>query len=78
MRRKRNLKFLDAAAVEGIVGFSRWTIWRHEAAGNFPRSLKIGNKRLWVEREIYKWMRERVHERDARVQERTLRVARFP
>jgi predicted DNA-binding transcriptional regulator AlpA len=60
------VRFIDSRATEQRVGASRWTLWRWERDGRFPRSISLGTKRVWVEDEVDTWMRERIAERDAR------------
>ena len=60
------LRFIDAAEVEDRVGFSRWTAWRWEREDRFPKSMKIGSLRMWIESEVREWMEAQVAERDAR------------
>ena len=47
-----------------IVGLSDATIWRMEAAGNFPRRLKLGGNSVgWLESEILDWIEKKAAER---------------
>jgi predicted DNA-binding transcriptional regulator AlpA len=56
-------RFTGARETERRVALSRWTLWRMEADGRFVTSVKVGNKRLWVESEVEDWMRARIAER---------------
>jgi len=58
-----SIRFVGARENERKVGLSRWTLWRKEVAGTFPKSIKVGNKRLWIESEVDEWMRSRIAER---------------
>jgi predicted DNA-binding transcriptional regulator AlpA len=57
------LAFMGARTTEQTVALSRWTIWRMEDRGEFPKSIKIGSKRVWIKSEVLAWMAERVAER---------------
>jgi predicted DNA-binding transcriptional regulator AlpA len=57
------LRFIGPRRAEEKTGLSRWTLWRKENDGTFPKSMKVGNKRLWIETEIEDWMRARIAER---------------
>lgn len=47
------------------VGLSRSQVYRLEAAGNFPRRLKIGSRAsAWLEHEIAGWISERADARE--------------
>ena len=46
------------------TGLSSPTIWRKEAAGDFPRRLKLGSRSVgWLESEIDGWVRDRAANR---------------
>lgn len=63
----RMLQFRDLADRKGI-GYSRTHIDRLEAAGQFPKRVKLGEGRYaavaWVEDEVDAFLRERIAERD--------------
>ena len=42
-------------------------IYANIAAGKFPRPIKVGKASLWVEREIDRWIADRIAERDRAV-----------
>lgn len=50
--------------VIGLTGLSRATIYRHMAAGHFPRNFKIGTVASgWLEAEVRSWISERAMSR---------------
>jgi predicted DNA-binding transcriptional regulator AlpA len=57
------LRFIDSKTTEDRTGTSRWTLWRWEEEGKFPRSIKLKNKRVWIESEVLAWMQKRIAER---------------
>ncbi len=57
------LRFLGSKENERLTALSRWTLWRMEGAGTFPKSIKVGSKRLWIESEVRAWMAARIAER---------------
>jgi prophage regulatory protein len=61
---KQGVRFIGSRVTEGKVALSRWTVWRMEAEGRFPRSIRIGHKRVWIESEVEAWMAERIASRD--------------
>jgi predicted DNA-binding transcriptional regulator AlpA len=58
-----DIRFIGARETERLVALSRWTCWRKEAEGTFPKSIKVGSKRVWLESEVKTWMSERIAER---------------
>jgi prophage regulatory protein len=46
------------------VGLSRPAIYKHIAAGTFPRPIKIGSASAWVGSEISGWIDARISERE--------------
>jgi len=47
--------------VRTITGASRSTIYALEAAGKFPRRVKLGMRAVaWIESEVQAWIAERV------------------
>ena len=60
-------RLIGAREVERMIGVSRWSVWRYERAGLFPRSIRVGppgSARLWVESEILEWLARKLAERD--------------
>lgn len=57
------VRLIGAATTGDRTGLSRWTLWRHEAAGKFPRHIKVGTKTLWIESEVNAWIAARIAER---------------
>lgn len=57
------IRFIGSRAAEEKTANSRWTLWRLEQQGAFPRSMRIGGKRFWVADEVESWMQARVAER---------------
>jgi prophage regulatory protein len=54
------LKVLRLKDLISITGLSRVTIWRLELAGNFPRRVQLGPRRVgWVESEVSNWIQSR-------------------
>ncbi len=46
------------------VPFSSATLWRTIAAGDFPKPIRIGKRRVaWLQTEIDDWLAERMEER---------------
>jgi prophage regulatory protein len=60
-------RFLRLPAVIEATGLSRPTIYRHMAAGRFPRPVKLLGERAvaWPEAEVAAWQKARIGERDA-------------
>jgi prophage regulatory protein len=51
------LRLLRFAAVRGLTGLSRSTIWRLEHAGAFPRRIRISlNVVAWLENDVVAWI----------------------
>ena len=47
------------------VGLSRQEIWRRRRAGDFPKPVKLGTRRIaFLKSEIEAWIADRVAERD--------------
>ena len=60
------MRILRRKALIPKVGYSAATIDRLEAAGLFPRRLKLGaNSVGWLESEVEAWIKQRVAKRDA-------------
>jgi prophage regulatory protein len=51
------------------ITYSRYQLYRLEAAGRFPRRVAIGENRVaWVESEIDEWIKNKIRERDAAIE----------
>jgi prophage regulatory protein len=60
------MKLLSKKAVREKVLYSPAHIARLEAAGQFPKRVRLGQGRVgWVDEEIEDWLRQRIAERDA-------------
>ncbi len=60
------MRVLTKKAVSSRICYSGNHIDRMEAAGRFPRRVKLGPNRVgWLESEIDDWIADRVRERDA-------------
>ncbi len=60
------MRILRRKALIPKVGYSAATIDRLEAAGLFPRRLKLGPNSIgWLEAEVEAWIKQRVAKRDA-------------
>jgi len=60
------MRLLSKKAVRETVIYSPQHIARLEAAGQFPKRVRLGPGRVgWVEEEVQAWLRERVSRRDA-------------
>ena len=61
------MKFLKKKAVCELVSYSPAHVDRLEAAGLFPKRVRLGQQRVaWVEQEVRDWMTERMNERKPR------------
>lgn len=61
------MKLLSKKEVRGKVLYSPAHIARLEAAGLFPKRVRLGVGRVgWVDEEIENWLRQRIAERDGR------------
>jgi prophage regulatory protein len=58
------MRFLSKRQVRELISLSFTQIDRLEAAGKFPKRLRIGFRVVWVEDEVLEWMRERIHDRE--------------
>ena len=55
-----NLPFLTMKEVCALTGYSRTHIYRREAAGTFPRRVKLGpNSIRFLKIEIWAWVKSR-------------------
>jgi prophage regulatory protein len=56
---------LRISAVKIRTGFSRATIYRRIAEGEFPVQVSLGARAVgWVESEVEEWLAHRIAERD--------------
>lgn len=59
------MRILSKKALRELVLYSPQHIARLEAAGNFPKRVKLGPSRVgWVESEVMEWLAARIAERD--------------
>jgi prophage regulatory protein len=59
-------RMLSKRQVTALVLYSSQHIARLEAAGQFPKRVKLGNNRVgWVEAEVQDWLQQRIDARDA-------------
>jgi prophage regulatory protein len=59
------MRLLSKKAVRETVLYSPQHIARLEAAGQFPRRVRLGPGRVgWIEQEVQDWLKERVSRRD--------------
>lgn len=60
------MKLLKKKEVAALVSYSLAHIDRLEAAGLFPKRVRLGQARVaWVDEEVLEWVRLRVAERDS-------------
>lgn len=60
------MRMLSKRQVKDLVLYSPQHIARLEAAGQFPKRVKIGNNRVgWIEAEILEWIQQKIDARDA-------------
>ena len=59
------MRILSKQQVRELVLYSPQHVARLEAAGKFPKRVKLGQCRVgWVEREVLEWLQTRIQERD--------------
>lgn len=59
------MKILSKRQVKELVLYSPQHIARLEAAGQFPKRVRLGANRVgWVEAEVQDWLQERLDRRD--------------
>ena len=59
------MRLLSKRQVKELVLYSPQHVARLEAAGQFPKRVKLGQNRVgWVEAEVLEWLRERIEARD--------------
>ena len=60
------MRMLSKRQVKELVLYSPQHIARLEAAGKFPRRVKLGSNRVgWVEDEVLDWLQAKIDARDA-------------
>ena len=59
------MRFLSKKQVKELVLYSFAHIDRLEAAGKFPKRVRLGQNRVgWVESEIIEWIKRKIWKRD--------------
>jgi len=59
------MKLLSKRQVSELVLYSPQHIARLEAAGKFPKRVKIGNNRVgYIEQEVFDWLQDKIDKRD--------------
>ncbi len=59
------MRILSKRQVKELVLYSSQHVARQEAAGQFPKRVRLGANRVgWVEDEILDWLRERIDRRE--------------
>ncbi|MCB0827009.1 MAG: AlpA family phage regulatory protein [Armatimonadetes bacterium] len=59
------MKLLSKRQVRELVLYSPQHIARLEAAGQFPKRVKLGNCRVgWIESEVLEWLQEKIDARN--------------
>ena len=59
------MRILSKRQVKDLVLYSPQHIARLEAAGKFPRRVRLGQNRVgWVEGEVLEWLQSRIDARD--------------
>lgn len=59
------MRLLSKKQVRDLVLYSPQHIARLEAAGRFPKRVRLGQCRVgWVESEVLEWLEARIRERD--------------
>ena len=59
------MRMLSKRQVTQLVLYSPAHIARLEAAGQFPKRVKLGNNRVgWVEQEVLDWLQTKIDARD--------------
>jgi prophage regulatory protein len=58
------MRMLSKRQVRELVLYSPAHITRLEAAGSFPKRVKLGPSRVgWIEQEVLDWLQERIKQR---------------
>ncbi|MCE2491835.1 MAG: AlpA family phage regulatory protein [Alphaproteobacteria bacterium] len=59
-------QLIDKKELKNLIKYSPQHIARLEAAGQFPKRVRLGNNRVaWLLSEVESWIDERIAERDA-------------
>ena len=59
------MKLLSKRQLKELVLYSPQHIARLEAAGQFPKRVKLGNCRVgWIEREVLDWLQQKIDARN--------------
>lgn len=59
------MKILSKKQLKDYVVYSMQHIARLEAAGQFPKRVRLGANRVgWIEQEVMAWLEERIARRD--------------
>ncbi len=59
------MRILSKRQIKELVLYSPQHVARLEAAGQFPRRVRLGPNRVgWIEAEILDWLQERIGRRD--------------
>lgn len=62
---EHEMKVIRLAKVVDITGLARSTIYKYIAAGEFPRPIALGARRVgWIDKEIDDWIINRISLRD--------------
>lgn len=60
------MRMLSKRQVKELVLYSPQHVARLEAAGQFPKRVKLGNNRVgWIEEEVLDWLQAKIDERHA-------------
>lgn len=62
----QSIRLISQREVQRLTGLSRSGIYAAEAAGTFPKRLKLGTATRYVAHEVEAWVAERIAERDAK------------
>jgi prophage regulatory protein len=65
----------DDLRKEKGIDYSPSQLWRLMKAGRFPRQIKIGDKNLWAEHEIDRFIKSLIAKRDASAKHQKERAA---
>lgn len=58
-------KIIKLREVSAVTGLSRSSIYRRIGENSFPKSVPLGGQAVgWVEREVQRWIQDRISERD--------------
>lgn len=59
------MRMLSKRQLKELVLYSPQHIARLEAAGKFPKRVRLGESRVgWIEAEVMDWLQQRIDERD--------------